>query len=151
MLQNQGKKFKLFIGDISPGKDYDLFPYAVEIAVASTYVTTSVPSSDQYEPTLLDIKLSELTETNKKLYIQFDLPKIMKTQEVELVKSNKPPCRSVFEALMRPDNCYPNLKCNTNTNDMRQHNEMVIYYKSNKFGVHPNSLLDFVSFREASL
>ena len=53
--------------------------------MASTYVTTSVPSSDQSEPTLLDIKLSKL----------------------EFVKSNKPPCRSVFDALMRPDDCYP--------------------------------------------
>lgn len=75
-------------------------------------MTTSVPSPDQFQPMLLDIKLSKLTETNKKLYIQFDLPKIMKTQEVEFAKSNKPPYCLVFDALMRPDNCYPNLKCN---------------------------------------
>ena len=112
----------------------------------STYVTTSVPSSDQFEPTPLDIKLSELTETNKKLYIQFDLPKIMKTKEVEFVKSNKAPCSSAFDALMCPDNYYPNLKCNPNSNDKQQYNIVITYLKSNKFGVYPNSLLDFQVF-----
>ena len=55
------------------------------------YMTASVPSFNQFEPMLLDIKLSELTETNHKLYIQFGQPKIMETQEVEFFKSNKPP------------------------------------------------------------
>ena len=88
-----------FSCDISCGKNYDLSPYAVENAVTSTYVTTSVPSSDQFELT-----------PNKKVYIQFDLPKITKTKEVAFVKSNKWPCHSVFYIFIRPDNCYPNLK-----------------------------------------
>ena len=62
------------MGDISCGKDYDLSPYAAEIAVASTYVTAStstyvtasVLSFEQFEPMPLVIKLSEFTETNKK-------------------------------------------------------------------------------------
>ena len=47
---------------------------------------------------------------------------------------------------MGPDNCYPDLKYNPNTNDMRQYNAVVMYLKSNKTGVHPNSLLDFEVF-----
>ena len=103
--------------------------------MTSTYVTTSVPSSDQFELT-----------PNKKVYIQFDLPKITKTKEVAFVKSNKWPCHSVFYLFIRPDNCYPNLKCNPYTNDVQQYTAVVTYLKSNKFCVHPNSMLDFQVF-----
>ena len=51
-------------------------------ASTSTYVTASVLSFEQFEPTPLVIKLSEFTETNKKLHAQFDLSRIMKTKEV---------------------------------------------------------------------
>ena len=94
----------------------------------------------------VDIKLYELSETNKKLYIQFELAKLMKTHEVEFAKSNKPHFRSVFDALMHPDKYYPDFQCNPNTNDMRQCNAVVTYFESNKFGVHPNSLSDFEVF-----
>ena len=40
----------------------------------------------------------------------------------------------------------PNLKCNPNTNDMQQYNAVVTRFKSNKFCVYPNSLLDFEVF-----
>ena len=102
-----------YLGQLTCGIDIDLSPYNVEDTVASTLVMSSErPDIDNMEVTPLHISIKDLSETNKKVYVEFKLTE----NEVMLaeLQISAPTC-SVFDALMNHETHAPSLKLDPRT------------------------------------
>ena len=121
----------LVLGDLSCGRSVDLSLYDVENALASSFVIKSEqPCINEMQPTLLEITIDELQETNKKIFVMFTLSK-QKSNSVEPLEQSVPdpvpdgPIRSVFDILMVQYTHYPTVKPDSKTGDVRQRNAVV--------------------------
>ena len=133
-----------YLGQLTCRTDIDLSPSNVEDAVASTLVTSSEhPDIDNMEFTPLHISIEDLRDTNKKVYVEFKLTE----NEVTLTEPqiSTPTC-SVFDILMSHEAHVPSLKLDSKTGNAQQYNTVVVYVKSQKFGVHTTMLSDYEEF-----
>ena len=132
----------LVLGYLSCGRSVDSSLYDVENASTSSFVTESEQPfiNEIRQPTLLEITIDDLQETNKKIFVIFTLSK-QKSNSVEPREQNlryrspvsDVPIRSVFDVLMAQHTHYPAAKSDPKKGDGRQRNAVVSYICDQKF------------------
>ena len=133
-----------YLGLLTCEIDINLSPYNVADAVVSTLVTSSErPDIDKMEVTPLHISIEVLRETNKKVYVEFKLTENGVTLTETQIST---PTRSVFDLLMSHKTHVPSVKLDPKTGNARQHNTVVGYVKSQKFGVRATMMSDYEEF-----
>ena len=127
----------------------DIDSLQVEVAV----VKKDSPNPEDLMPTDVQNIIGEFAETNKKLFLQFELKEYIQpviipstsSDEVTIVDNPKEPQCSIVDALMKKTNHYPQLKMDCKNNTMSQYNTIVHYIKNHNFGVRNVELTEYTN------